>query len=138
MPRYQELRLKYGYTQEYVAEAIGVSRITYIRYENGERQIKVPELIALANLYHVSIDYILGVSDSPAVVLDTKKDPSPEERAQVVATAAAALENQPTVSLSEEDRQWLREYVDSVVNQALARRSTPSDDPAGSPGQNAP
>ena len=60
MSRLRELRELYGYTQDYVAEAIGTSRITYVRYENDMRNIRGPELIALASLYHVSVDYILG------------------------------------------------------------------------------
>lgn len=129
MPKYKELRLQHGFTQEYVAEAIGVSMITYIRYENGERQVKVPELLALAQLYHVSVDYILGLSDSP-VVIDTKKDPSPEERAQAVEAAAAALDDQPPAALTDEDWQRLKLYVDSAIDRALDKRAAPSDGPA--------
>ena len=132
MPKYRELRVQHGYTQEYVAEAIGVSMITYIRYENGERQFKVPELLALAQLYHVSVDYILGLTESPVVITDTKKDPSPEDQEQALRTSAAALDGKPTLALTEEDRRWLREYVDTAVDRALDKRGTPCDSPAGS------
>jgi transcriptional regulator with XRE-family HTH domain len=60
MTRLRELREKYGYTQDYVAEAINISRITYVRYENNMRNVRGQELKALADLYHVSVDYILG------------------------------------------------------------------------------
>lgn len=63
MTRLRELREKYGYTQDQVAEAINMSRITYVRYESDMRNVRGPELMALAELYHVTVDYILGGSD---------------------------------------------------------------------------
>ena len=64
MTRLRELREKYGYTQDYVAEAINISRITYVRYEMDMRNVRGPELQALADLYHVSVDYLLGRDDN--------------------------------------------------------------------------
>jgi len=61
--RLRELREKNGYTQDFVAEALNISRITYVRYENDMRNIRGPELRALAELYHVSVDYILEIAD---------------------------------------------------------------------------
>ena len=63
MTRLRELRERYGYTQDFVAEAINISRITYVRYENDMRNVRGPELKALSDLYHVSVDYILGNED---------------------------------------------------------------------------
>lgn len=63
MTRLRELREKNGYTQDFVAEALNISRITYVRYENDMRNIRGPELRALAELYHVSADYILEIAD---------------------------------------------------------------------------
>lgn len=65
MNRIRELREAHNFTQDFVAEAIDVSRITYVRYENDSRPMKAPELIRLATLYHVSVDYLLGLSDVP-------------------------------------------------------------------------
>lgn len=65
--RIRELRLTHKYTQEFIAEAIDVSRSTYCRYEIDFHQVKAPELIALSKLYNVSTDYILGLSDFTAI-----------------------------------------------------------------------
>ncbi|MEG0876526.1 MAG: transcriptional regulator, partial [Oscillospiraceae bacterium] len=35
------------------------------RYEKGIREIPVWALIKLSELYEVSVDYILGITDSP-------------------------------------------------------------------------
>lgn len=64
--RIRDLRLSHKYTQKYVAEAINVSRITYVRYESEIRQMKTGELIALSRLYNVSTDYILGLTNFDA------------------------------------------------------------------------
>ena len=79
MTRLRELREKYGYTQDYVAEMINVSRITYVRYESDMRNMRGRELKAAAELYHVSVDYILGLEDD-----ETQPTPEDELRAWAV------------------------------------------------------
>ena len=37
--------------------------ITYSQYENGQRQLPIGILIALARFYHTSTDYLLGLTD---------------------------------------------------------------------------
>ena len=53
-------RLKLNMSQEYVAEKINKTRGTYSRYENGTLEPDINTLIMLADLYHVSIDYLTG------------------------------------------------------------------------------
>lgn len=49
-------------TQEQLAEAAGVST-TYIGFvEHGSRSVTLEKLIDLANIFHVSIDYLLSDS----------------------------------------------------------------------------
>ncbi len=38
---------------------------TYQRYENAEREPDASALLALADFYEVSTDYLLGRTDSP-------------------------------------------------------------------------
>lgn len=125
--RLREIREAYNYTQEYVSEAIGVSRITYIRYENEERPIKGPELIGLSKLYNVSVDYLLGITD--VSVYDTKKDPSPKERERAVELAAAAVDGaaDPQRAIPG-DLAELSELVRQIVDQALEERDKQTGD----------
>ncbi len=52
-------RIRMNYTQEQLAEAAGLST-TYIGLiEHGQRAITLEKLIDLANIFHVSIDYLL-------------------------------------------------------------------------------
>ncbi|PET77569.1 hypothetical protein CN514_00805 [Bacillus sp. AFS001701] len=56
--RLKELRLNHKYTQQEVADNIGISRSTYAGYE-GKNIPDVTSLIKLAGLYSVSTDSIL-------------------------------------------------------------------------------
>ena len=50
-------------TQRAVGEAINVPQRTYAYYESGQRMIPPRVLIALADFYRVSIDYLLERTD---------------------------------------------------------------------------
>ena len=50
-------------TQAQVGAALHISQRTYAYYESGQRMIPPSILSALADLYHVSVDYLLGRTD---------------------------------------------------------------------------
>ena len=54
------LRIKKGDTQESIAEKIRVPKRTYASWERGERAIPYDSLVTIADMYEVSIDYLLG------------------------------------------------------------------------------
>lgn len=54
------LRKEYGYTQRQVAQMLGISQPSYIRYENGTAQPSLENLSALADIFDVSADYLIG------------------------------------------------------------------------------
>ena len=61
--RLKELRGLYRYTQRQMAEKIGISQPSYIRYENGASEPTLENLVKIANIFDVSADYLLGRSD---------------------------------------------------------------------------
>lgn len=65
--RLRELREKNGYsTRQELAEVLGIDKSTYGRIESGTtKTITSDLLVQLSNLYNVSTDYILGLSDVP-------------------------------------------------------------------------
>lgn len=69
MERLKILRQKKNVLQKEVAEAINVSRTTYVKYENGDSEPSHKILIQLAEYYDVSLDYLLGISNSPKGML---------------------------------------------------------------------
>lgn len=56
------LREKYNFSQSDIARQIGVTPALISAYENQERKPSLDKLIALADIFHVSTDYILGRS----------------------------------------------------------------------------
>ena len=59
--RIKDLREDNDITQKELAEYLHVKQNTYSQYENGQRQLPIDALIALAKFYNTSTDYILGL-----------------------------------------------------------------------------
>ena len=53
--------------QQDIADAIGVSLRGYQYYEKGTKEPTMSKLIALANYFDVSLDYLIGRTDNPAI-----------------------------------------------------------------------
>lgn len=62
--RLRELREEHHLSQKVVSMRIGCSKSIISSYETGDRQPSLGNLIALARLYHVSTDYLLGKTDT--------------------------------------------------------------------------
>lgn len=61
--RIRNLREDHDLTQRQVAEYLGMPQPQYCRYEQGYRDIPTDVLLALAELYKTSTDYLLGRTD---------------------------------------------------------------------------
>ena len=55
----QILRKSNGYTQEELAEKLGVSRQSIAKYEAGQGYPDIMNLIQISNLFHVTVDYLV-------------------------------------------------------------------------------
>ena len=64
MNRLKELRKQKGLTQQGLADEISVSKITVLRWENEERQIKPEKAQQLADYFGVSVGYLLGYEEA--------------------------------------------------------------------------
>lgn len=51
-----------------VVSGTGISKSAYYRYISGEREPTTSALLALADYFNVSLDYLVGRSNSPARV----------------------------------------------------------------------
>ncbi|MBO5440056.1 MAG: helix-turn-helix transcriptional regulator [Clostridia bacterium] len=63
--RIRDLREDSEKTQQEIADILGTSQTMYARYERGANELPIHHLIKLCELYNVSADYILGLSDCP-------------------------------------------------------------------------
>ena len=62
--RIRFLRTQHGYTQQEIINNLGVGKSAYSMYENGERTISVEIVAKLAQLYNVSTDFIIGLTNN--------------------------------------------------------------------------
>ena len=58
--RLEDLRTDHDLTIRQVADYLGCNRDVYTRYEKG---VPISIAIRLAELYQVSLDYLVGISD---------------------------------------------------------------------------
>ena len=62
--RLVELKNEKKLLRKDIAKAINISSRQFLRYEKGEQQPTLPIIIALADFFGVSIDYLAGRSDN--------------------------------------------------------------------------
>ena len=62
--RIRELRQEKGIKQREMADILGVKLRSYQNYEGGDRRPDYEGLVALADYFDVTTDYLLGRSDS--------------------------------------------------------------------------
>lgn len=62
-PRIRDLREDSDRSQTELAKLLGMSQTGYSKYETGENDVPAAILEQLADLYHTSVDYLLGRTD---------------------------------------------------------------------------
>lgn len=62
--RLRDLREDHDFTQQQIADYLGMKQSQYSRYERGLRDLPTDVLIRLAKLYKTSTDYILGLTNN--------------------------------------------------------------------------
>ncbi len=65
--RLKEIRKSRGISQLKMALDLNTSQNTISRYETGEREPGIVELIKIADYFNVSIDYLLERTDNPTI-----------------------------------------------------------------------
>ncbi len=63
--RLVNLRKSKGFTQKEISFELGLERTTYVKYETGGIQPPNDMIIKLAELFGVTTDYLLGVTENP-------------------------------------------------------------------------
>ena len=59
------LRTARDWTQQDLAERLNTTRQSVARYESGDRNIEIPIILKLCEIFGCSADYLLGRSDLP-------------------------------------------------------------------------
>jgi len=78
--RIKELREKSGLSQEQVAKALVISRVSFSQLENGDRKLSAEELVSLAKLFQVDTDSLLSMNE---VKVHLDKSPKQVQKQEV-------------------------------------------------------
>lgn len=78
------LRNEQNLTQKQVADRLGVAISAVSAYESGFRYPSYKALIKLASMYHVSCDYLIGVSSERTIDVSGLNDDEIEVISQTV------------------------------------------------------
>ncbi len=66
--RLKDIREDKDLKQENIAAILKIDRSYYGKYERGVRPLPIEHLITLCRYYDLSADYILGFTDTPALL----------------------------------------------------------------------
>ena len=91
--RLRELRDKSKLTQKDVASRLQLTSDAYSLYELGKRQMNYEILCSLADIYDVSIDYLLGRHDTDAIPLNSDEMEVVKQYRALETHAKAAIRN---------------------------------------------
>lgn len=100
--RLRELRKKSNKSQQAMADYLNISRPAYTCYESGKRLPMSENLFALADLYNVSVDYLLGRTDDPRLHI------------QEVETDRGVAELHVSKPLTPEEIEKFREIIETL------------------------
>ncbi|WP_304427049.1 helix-turn-helix domain-containing protein [uncultured Adlercreutzia sp.] len=137
--RLAELRRERGFSQEDLANQLGLSRQAVSKWERAESAPDMGNLIALADLYEVTIDELLRVS--PEVEEDMRYESqvlaeSAEAEAAVAAAAAQEAANRAESAAAEAAARAAKEPADPA--KVVVEVSTPQPTPPTRPANAAP
>ncbi len=102
--RLRELRARCGFTQDRVAKELGVHESAVSRWENGTRFPTGEDLVALSDLFEVSVDHLLGKTQQFTVVGSAMLDRVLLQRLDV---APSTAEFDRLIAEHEEQAVWL-------------------------------
>jgi transcriptional regulator with XRE-family HTH domain len=107
--RIRELRLKRGWTQQQLAERVGIQQKQISSYERGANVPSGQTFIALAEAFGVSLDYLAQIS--------------PHSSAQAAIADLDLLEKVQRVDrLDEHERALVKDVMDLVVLKSTVRQ----------------
>ena len=132
-------RKKSGKTQKEVADLLGVGQSTYKNYECGLREPNGDTIVALANLFGVSTDYLLGRPDAKP-----PEEPLDEFARKEHLKSLEKVFMKKYLALTEEQRDKVLDFLRGVLAEETAAQASKlkmsrvyeaarSDDPNNAP-----
>lgn len=112
-------RKKSGKTQKEVADSLGVGQSTYKNYECGLREPNGDTIVALANLFGVSTDYLLGRPDAKP-----PEEPLDEFAQKEHLKSLEKVFMKKYLALTEEQRDKVLDFLRGVVAEETAAQAS--------------
>lgn len=122
--RFVALRKSHKLTQEKVGELVNMSQRSIANWESGERLPSISTLIELSEKFDVSVDYLLGCSDSP----DKIKQPAAQD-GELLADVISRIQGLPDPALSR-----VSDFLDGLqAGREVAAEQAAAPDPGEAP-----
>ena len=67
--RLKELRVEMGLTQESLSKALNYTQSNICEWERGAVEPKLSAILCIAKFFHVSVDFLIGMSEDPEMSL---------------------------------------------------------------------
>lgn len=115
--RLKQLRKKSNMLQKDVANKLGITESAYGYYEQGRREPSNETLKQLANIFGVTTDYLLGITDDPKLTEKDERDIAKrleQIRKEIEHSDGLAFDGEP---LSEEAKESLIESMEYIFRQ---------------------
>ena len=121
--RLVKLRKKYGYSQEELADKLGLSRQAVSKWERAEASPDTDNLICLAKLYGVSLDELLATDEDVDTIVkeqvkDKEETKAPEEEQE---TADEVTDDEPNTGEKKGDRVEINDHGIFVTDEDGSR-----------------
>ncbi|MFZ7131866.1 MAG: helix-turn-helix domain-containing protein [Eubacteriales bacterium] len=102
------LREQHHLTQMQIANILGISRVAYTKYESGQNTPTLDKLKKIADLFVVSVDYLLERTEIPT--------PYPVEEDSVEYIVMEMLSNSDIYDAFRDFQDWSDEEKRSLIN----------------------
>ena len=113
--RLQQLRKEKGYSQEELAQALGLSRQAVSKWERAESSPDTDNLICLARLYGMSLDELLNTSESTEEIRERTQEITDEEEKEKEDDAKYIKIDKGHICCRGKDDEYLRENKHPVL-----------------------
>lgn len=124
--RIKEMRTKRGYTQDTLADELGMNRANISNYERGQiTNIPSDKLDLMANLFGVTVDYLMGRTDDPQESKSSSEIPSWATTKDIRDFKELLEDEEPImfdgVPISSEDKEKIKRVMEAMFWDAKAK-----------------
>ena len=117
MKNLANLRKANGLSQQKLGSEIGLARNTICQYESGNRVPDVDTLVKIAQYFNVSVDYLLGITDSLYTAEDYANGVKDTKKVSITADQEDIFDktNEVLEVLGEKGKKLIIEFCDALL-----------------------